>query len=123
MARSAAGAGTSAGWEVVFHKGQSEMNRPHATAITAGAAHSCCLTRTGAVLAWCSWDPQLNVQEVQGCLAGVPVVALAAGELQLLMHCGAGLLEAYLQVPTQVGWTSGTFIMGMRTEACRVVMF
>ena len=79
------------------------MNRPHATAIAAGAAHSCCLTRTGAVLAWCSWDPQLDVQEVQGRLAGVPVVALAAGEIQLLMHSSAGLFGPIFMCSRRLG--------------------
>lgn len=65
--------------DIAFHKGQSEISRPHAVAIAAGAAHSCCLTRTGVVLAWRSWDPNLSVQEVSASLAGKPVVSIAAG--------------------------------------------
>lgn len=65
--------------DIAFHKGQSEMSRPHAVAIAAGAAHSCCLTRTGVVLAWRSWDPNLSVHEVSASLAGKQVVSIAAG--------------------------------------------
>ena len=68
------------GGDVVFHKGQSEISRPHAVAIAAGAAHSCCLTRLGVVLAWRSWDPALAVQEVSGSLTGKRVVSIAAGK-------------------------------------------
>ncbi|KAF5843258.1 regulator of chromosome condensation 1/beta-lactamase-inhibitor protein II [Dunaliella salina] len=45
-----------------FHKGHSEVMRPTAVSIAAGYAHSCCLTATGAVLAWASADPQLRVK-------------------------------------------------------------
>ena len=69
------------GFEVVFHKGQSEISRPHAVAIAAGAAHSCCLTKNGVVLAWRSWDASLSVQEVSAGLAGKRVVSIAAGVL------------------------------------------
>lgn len=65
--------------DIAFHKGQSEISRPHAVAIAAGAAHSCCLTRTGVVLAWRSWDPNLSVREVSASLAGKRVVSIAAG--------------------------------------------
>ena len=69
--------------DVAFHKGQTEISRPHAVAIAAGAAHSCCLTRLGVVLAWRSWDPALAVQEVCGSLAGKRVISIAAG----MSHC------------------------------------
>lgn len=65
--------------DIAFHKGQSEISRPHAVAIAAGVAHSCCLTRTGVVLAWRSWDANLSVQEVSAGLAGKQVVSIAAG--------------------------------------------
>lgn len=65
--------------DIAFHKGQSEISRPHAVAIAAGAAYSCCLTRTGVVLAWRSWDPNLSVQEVSASLAGKRVVSIASG--------------------------------------------
>ena len=65
--------------DIAFHKGQSEISRPHAVAIAAGVAHSCCLTRTGVVLAWRSWDSNLCVQEVSAGLAGKRVVSIAAG--------------------------------------------
>lgn len=73
--------------EVVFHKGQSEISRPHAVAIAAGVAHSCCLTRTGVVLAWQSWDPSLSVQEVSASLAGKQVVSIAAGKFSANLFC------------------------------------
>lgn len=38
------------------------MARPVIVALAAGAAHSSCLTRTGAVLTWRSADPGLAVQ-------------------------------------------------------------
>lgn len=65
--------------DIAFHKGQSEITRPHAMAIAAGVAHSCCLTRTGVILAWRSWDSNLSVQEVSAGLAGKRVVSIAAG--------------------------------------------
>lgn len=65
--------------DVAFHKGQSEISRPHAVAITAGVAHSSCLTRSGVVLAWRSWDANLAVQEVSAGLAGKKIVSIAAG--------------------------------------------
>ena len=68
------------GGDIAFHKGQSEISRPHAVAIAAGVAHSCCLTRLGVVLAWRSWDPALAVQEVSGSLTGKHVVSIAAGD-------------------------------------------
>lgn len=67
--------------DIAFHKGQSEMSRPHGVAIAAGAAHSCCLTRSGVVLAWRSWDANLAVQEVCAGLAGKRIVSIAAGLL------------------------------------------
>lgn len=67
------------GSDLVFHKGQGEISRPHAVAIAAGVAHSCCLTRSGVVLAWRSWDANLAVQEVSAGLAGKRVVSIAAG--------------------------------------------
>lgn len=76
-ARDVQRAGTAG--DVAFHKGQSEISRPHAVAIAAGAAHSCCLTRLGVVVAWRSWDPNLTVQEVSGSLAGKRVVSISAG--------------------------------------------
>ena len=74
------------GGDIAFHKGQSEISRPHAVAIAAGAAHSCCLTRLGVVLAWRSWDPILAVQEVSGSLTGKRVVSVAAGMLTLQLR-------------------------------------
>ena len=79
MARSAHAAGGK-GWEVVFHKGQSEVGRPEAVMIAAGAAHSSAVTRDGVVLAWRSMDPALQPQEVGGPLAGKSVTAISAGE-------------------------------------------
>ena len=76
--------------DLAFHKGQSEISRPHAVAIAAGAAHSCCLTRSGVVLAWRSWDANLTVQEVTAGLAGKKIVSIAAGGLHLMHfveHC------------------------------------
>jgi len=67
--------------DIAFHKGQSEVSRPHGVAIAAGAAHSCCLTRSGVVLAWRSWDANLAVQEVCAGLAGKRIVSIAAGLL------------------------------------------
>jgi len=67
--------------DIAFHKGQTEISRPHAVAIAAGAAHSCCLTRSGVVLAWRSWDANLAVQEVCAGLAGKRIVSIAAGVL------------------------------------------
>ncbi len=67
--------------DIAFHKGQTEISRPHAVAIAAGAAHSCCLTRSGVVLAWRSWDANLAVQEVCAGLAGKKIVSIAAGSL------------------------------------------
>ena len=67
--------------DIAFHKGQTEISRPHAVAIAAGAAHSCCLTRSGVVLAWQSWDANLAVQEVCAGLAGKKIVSIAAGLL------------------------------------------
>ncbi len=67
--------------DIAFHKGQTEISRPHAVAIAAGAAHSCCLTRSGVVLAWRSWDANLAVQEVCAGLAGKRIVSIAAGLL------------------------------------------
>lgn len=72
------------GGDIAFHKGQGEISRPHAVAIAAGVAHSCCLTRLGVVLAWRSWDPALAVQEVSGSLTGKHVVSIAAGDLILI---------------------------------------
>lgn len=46
----------------------------------AGAAHSACLDGSGAVLAWRSADPKLQVQEVGGALAGKRVLAISAGD-------------------------------------------
>ncbi|EIE21610.1 RCC1/BLIP-II [Coccomyxa subellipsoidea C-169] len=81
VARAANASGASAGgWEVVFHRGQSQVARPHAVAVCAGAAHSACLDQSGAVLAWRSADPRLHVQEVGGDLAGKRVVHIAAGK-------------------------------------------
>ena len=70
--------------DIAFHKGQSEISRPHAVAIAAGAAHSCCLTRSGVVLAWRSWDANLAVQEVTAGLAGKKIVSIAAGVLNMI---------------------------------------
>ena len=67
--------------DIAFHKGQTEISRPHAVAIAAGAAHSCCLTRSGVVLAWRSWDANLAVQEVCASLTGKKIVSIAAGLL------------------------------------------
>lgn len=67
--------------DIAFHKGQTEISRPHAIAIAAGAAHSCCLTRGGVVLAWRSWDANLAVQEVCAGLAGKRIVSISAGLL------------------------------------------
>ncbi len=67
--------------DIAFHKGQTEISRPHAVAVAAGAAHSCCLTRSGVVLAWRSWDANLAVQEVCAGLAGKKIVSIAAGLL------------------------------------------
>ncbi|KAK9908199.1 hypothetical protein WJX75_004163 [Coccomyxa subellipsoidea] len=78
-AASASG-GSTGGWEVVFHRGQSQVARPHAVAVCAGAAHSACLDQSGAVLAWRSADPCLHVQEVGGAMAGKRVVHIAAGK-------------------------------------------
>lgn len=64
----------------MFHKGQSEVGRPEAVLIAAGAAHSSAVTRDGAVLAWRSMDPALHPQEVGGPLAGKSVTAISAGE-------------------------------------------
>ncbi|KAL0037443.1 hypothetical protein WJX79_008419 [Trebouxia sp. C0005] len=66
--------------DIAFHKGQTEISRPHAIAIAAGAAHSCCLTRGGVVLAWRSWDANLAVQEVCAGLAGKRIVSISAGK-------------------------------------------
>ncbi|KAL0052945.1 hypothetical protein WJX82_010178 [Trebouxia sp. C0006] len=66
--------------DIAFHKGQTEISRPHAVAVAAGAAHSCCLTRSGLVLAWRSWDANLAVQEVCAGLAGKKIVSIAAGK-------------------------------------------
>ena len=65
---------------IAFHKGQSEISRPHAVAIAAGVAHSCCLTSSGVVLAWRSWDSSLALQEVNAGLAGKKIVSIAAGK-------------------------------------------
>jgi hypothetical protein len=67
--------------DIAFHKGQTEISRPHAVAVAAGAAHSCCLTRSGVLLAWRSWDANLAVQEVCASLAGKRIVSIAAGLL------------------------------------------
>lgn len=45
-----------------FHKGHAEIARPCAIAITAGYAHSSCVTSSGSVLAWASEDPQLRAK-------------------------------------------------------------
>ncbi|CAL8469414.1 g8955 [Coccomyxa elongata] len=74
------GGGATGGWEVVFHRGQSQVARPHAVAICAGAAHSACLDQSGAVLAWRSADSGVHVQEVGGALAGKRVVHISAGK-------------------------------------------
>jgi alpha-tubulin suppressor-like RCC1 family protein len=58
---SGGGGGTAAG-EVRFHQGQSEVLRPVAVAVAAGAAHTTCLTRTGVVLTWRSEQLQPVVQ-------------------------------------------------------------
>lgn len=79
MARATAQAASSGGWKVVFHNGQSEVSRPEAVVIAAGAAHSSAVTRDGVVLAWRSMDPALRPQEVGGPLAGKKVVSISAG--------------------------------------------
>jgi hypothetical protein len=58
---SSSGAGLVGG-EVRFHQGQSEVLRPVAVAVAAGAAHTTCLTRTGVVLTWRSEQLQPVVQ-------------------------------------------------------------
>ena len=85
VARAANSAGGK-GWEVVFHKGQSEVGRPEAVIIAAGAAHSSAVTRDGVVLAWRSMDPVLQPQEVGGPLAGKSVTAISAGEGTVLFQ-------------------------------------
>ena len=79
----ASAAPSGGGWEVVFHKGQSEVARPIAVMIAAGAAHSSAVTQDGVVLAWRSMDPVLRPQEVGGPLAGKTVVAISAGTVGL----------------------------------------
>ena len=92
MARSAHVAGGK-GWEVVFHKGQSEVGRPEAVMVAAGAAHSSAVTRDGVVLAWRSMDPALHPQEVGGALAGKSVTAISAGEATFLVGGKWALLQ------------------------------
>lgn len=48
--------------DVRFHRGQGQISRPVAVAITAGVAHTSCLTRTGVVLTWQSDQAQAVVQ-------------------------------------------------------------
>lgn len=74
-----AATGFAQGWEIVFHKGQSEVSKPTACLIAAGAAHSSAVTAEGAVLTWRSMDPALASQEVGGALSGKRVVAISAG--------------------------------------------
>lgn len=87
---------TSAGVVVRFHRGHSDVARPVAAAICAGAAHSCALTTTGAVLAWRSADPALLVQEITGGgLGGQRVVALSAGKYRTAAVTDAGDVYAW----------------------------
>ncbi len=86
--------------DIAFHKGQTEISRPHAVAVAAGAAHSCCLTRSGVVLAWRSWDANLAVQEVCAGLAGKKIVSIAAG--LLCAHHSAACVCVSVSVPVCV---------------------
>lgn len=69
------------GWEVVFHKGQTDVSKPTAIKICAGAAHSSLLTEDGIVMTWRSMDPTLTPQEVGDALGGKFVSHISAGEI------------------------------------------
>ncbi|KIY92498.1 hypothetical protein MNEG_15465, partial [Monoraphidium neglectum] len=61
----------------------SDVSRPLAAAVAAGAAHSCAVTRDGVLLAWRSGGGaagQLAVHEVGGALAGRRVAAVSCGK-------------------------------------------
>ena len=70
------------GWELVFHKGQSEVVKPLAVMIAAGAAHSSVVTQDGTVMTWRSMDPTLTPTAVGDALAGKTVVKISAGGIQ-----------------------------------------
>lgn len=66
----------------------------------AGAAHSACLDKSGAVLAWRSADPGMHVQEVGGALAGKRAVHISAGQHHILhasLPQGTALLQLWAQ--------------------------
>lgn len=79
----AAGSGAAADvgeHQLVFHRGHSEMMKPHAVAVAAGFTHTTVLTRDGALLVWLSEDPGLRVHEVKGGLAGKRVVSVCSSK-------------------------------------------
>ena len=80
---------------MAFHRDKHQVARPLAVAVAAGAAHSCVVTASGAVLAWRSMDTSLQVVEVGGLLAGRAAAAVAAGGDQI-RTCTA--LQLYLSV-------------------------
>jgi alpha-tubulin suppressor-like RCC1 family protein len=63
-----------------FQKGYKDVSKPKVQQICAGAAHTSVLTTTGIVLSWRSADPQCQIQEIGGLLAGKRVISISSGK-------------------------------------------